>query len=165
MSKNCRVFQFKDCCFEVQKDREGAARVKILSFRSLSGKTSTFWTASPFKYLSVGPTSANINSTTSIQTSTETSPLLSANLLNNTMNPPKQKSKKQWTISKTSPETLKLTNQVKIAKTLTTLATKTKSSRETNKKKVEIHVTNAVWRADRCVTTQLRKTLSRENYH
>jgi hypothetical protein len=27
MKNNCAVFQFKDCSFEVQKDREGAARV------------------------------------------------------------------------------------------------------------------------------------------
>lgn len=27
MKINCPVFQFKDCSFEVQKDREGAARV------------------------------------------------------------------------------------------------------------------------------------------
>ena len=27
MKNNCAVFQFKDCAFEVQKDREGAARV------------------------------------------------------------------------------------------------------------------------------------------
>ena len=29
MSKNCPVFSFKDCCFEVQKDREGAARIAL----------------------------------------------------------------------------------------------------------------------------------------
>ena len=38
MSKNCKVFQFKDCCFEVQKDREGAARVPIHQHRLPSGK-------------------------------------------------------------------------------------------------------------------------------
>lgn len=27
MKNNCPVFSFKDCCFNVQKDREGAARV------------------------------------------------------------------------------------------------------------------------------------------
>lgn len=27
MKNNCPVFNFKDCCFQVQKDREGAARV------------------------------------------------------------------------------------------------------------------------------------------
>lgn len=29
MKANCPVFQFKDCQFEVQKDREGAARVSL----------------------------------------------------------------------------------------------------------------------------------------
>lgn len=29
MKNNCPVFSFKDCCFQVQKDREGAARVII----------------------------------------------------------------------------------------------------------------------------------------
>ena len=29
MHKNCQVFSFKDCCFEVQKDREGAARIAL----------------------------------------------------------------------------------------------------------------------------------------
>lgn len=38
MKNNCAVFQFRDCSFEVQKDREGAARVKKLSFRLLFGK-------------------------------------------------------------------------------------------------------------------------------
>jgi hypothetical protein len=30
MKNNCAVFQFRDCAFEVQKDREGAARVNQL---------------------------------------------------------------------------------------------------------------------------------------
>ena len=30
MKNNCSVFSFKDSCFAVQKDREGAARVNIL---------------------------------------------------------------------------------------------------------------------------------------
>lgn len=29
MRNNCPVFQFKDCCFEVQKDREGSARIAL----------------------------------------------------------------------------------------------------------------------------------------
>jgi hypothetical protein len=38
MKNNCAVFQFRDCSFEVQKDREGAARVQLLSLRLLFGK-------------------------------------------------------------------------------------------------------------------------------
>ena len=31
MRNHCSVFSFKDCCFAVQKDREGAARVNYWS--------------------------------------------------------------------------------------------------------------------------------------
>lgn len=30
MKNNCAVFSFKDCSFQVQKDREGAARVNFI---------------------------------------------------------------------------------------------------------------------------------------
>lgn len=32
MRTNCNTFAFKDCCFLIQKDREGASRVHILLF-------------------------------------------------------------------------------------------------------------------------------------
>jgi hypothetical protein len=35
MKNNCVVFQFKECAFEVQKDREEAARVISCKLRSL----------------------------------------------------------------------------------------------------------------------------------
>lgn len=38
MKNNCAVLNFKDCAFEVQKDREGAARVTLPSLRSPSGR-------------------------------------------------------------------------------------------------------------------------------
>ena len=34
MKSNCPVFQFRDCSFEVQKDREGAARVILINIDS-----------------------------------------------------------------------------------------------------------------------------------
>lgn len=37
MKNNSSIFNFKDCCFEVQKDREGAARVNISKYRLLFG--------------------------------------------------------------------------------------------------------------------------------
>lgn len=47
MKNNCAVFQFKDCAFEVQKDREGAARVINSKLRSHYGKNWALLTASP----------------------------------------------------------------------------------------------------------------------
>ena len=29
MWTNCNTFSFKDCCFQIQKDREGASRIAL----------------------------------------------------------------------------------------------------------------------------------------
>lgn len=38
MRTNCNTFSFRDCCFLIQKDREGASRVNyIIIYRLLYG--------------------------------------------------------------------------------------------------------------------------------
>lgn len=66
MRTNCNTFSFRDCCFLIQKDREGASRVKIVLFRLLYGKNLTLSTVLLLKFRSVVLMQASINTNISI---------------------------------------------------------------------------------------------------
>lgn len=78
MRTNCNTFSFRDCCFLIQKDREGASRVKLPLFRLLCGRNWTLQTALHWRYLSVGPMRANMSTNISIWTTIEPWPKLFA---------------------------------------------------------------------------------------
>ncbi len=62
MKTNCNTFSFKDCCFLIQKDREGASRVIPFQFRSHYGNNWISLIAIPFRSPSVVLILENINS-------------------------------------------------------------------------------------------------------
>ena len=70
MKANCNTFSFKDCCFMIQKDREGASRVKNILFRLPSGKSLISQIAIPSKYHFVELIQENMSSNILICTTT-----------------------------------------------------------------------------------------------
>lgn len=62
---NCNTFSFKDCCFQIQKDREGASRVFFILYRLPFGRSLTSPTASLFKSPSADQIQENMNLDTS----------------------------------------------------------------------------------------------------
>jgi hypothetical protein len=72
VKSNCNTFSFKDCCFLIQKDREGASRVTLPPCRSPSGRNSTSPTATPSRSHSAGRILASMSSGTSISPTTKT---------------------------------------------------------------------------------------------
>lgn len=71
IKSNLNTFSFKDCCFLIQKDREGASRVKLRQLRLLFGKSSTLRTALLLKSPFAVQTRENTSSSTSIIKATE----------------------------------------------------------------------------------------------
>lgn len=127
MRNNCPVFQFKDCCFEVQKDREGAARVSLFLCRLRFGKNLISLIVSLFRFLFVVLITASTSFITSMSTSTKKSGMHSASLWKTIMNPLRLKLRKHWKSYKALQETQSSMILVKIQKTLITLEIKMKS--------------------------------------
>jgi hypothetical protein len=110
MKSNLNTFSFKDCCFLIQKDREGASRVSLHLTRSLSGKNSISLTASPFRSPSVEQTPGNTNLNISTSTIIEKWPknFASRSSISQILNPPKYL-RPSVTLSKTSSATTRMT--------------------------------------------------------
>jgi hypothetical protein len=68
VKSNLNTFSFKDCCFLIQKDREGASRVHHILARSHCGKNLTSPIATPLKFPSVELTRESMSSNTSTTT-------------------------------------------------------------------------------------------------
>lgn len=71
MKTNCNTFSFKDCCFMIQKDREGASRVIILLYRLHSGENSILSIALPFRCLFVEQIQESMSSSISTSIATD----------------------------------------------------------------------------------------------
>lgn len=164
MKNNCAVFQFRDCSFEVQKDREGAARVLHSSFRLPFGRNSTSSIASPFRSPSAAQISASISTITSMSTFTEKSLTPSANPFKTTTNPLRQRSRKPSKNFKIMLATLVWINLARTQKTLIiqetrmrSCRTRRRSQKRSRSKAGTQKTTSEAWKADRLGTIQMRR--------
>jgi hypothetical protein len=157
MRNNCPVFQFKDCCFEVQKDREGAARVTLHVVRSRYGNSWILLTVLHYRFHFVVRISANMSFIILMWAFTKKSDMPSVNLCRITISLPKQKLKKQQKNCKVLQEILALMTLVKTQKTLTILEMRIKLYLPKKKMPEIPKTTKEVWREDKLETIQLRR--------